>query len=261
MRIDVYLDDSPEPLETIAPPRSFCLDTARMADGPHRLRFVATDGDGVSSERQVTVNVQNGPSIAVHGIADGDTVKGEVNVLANAFVARDDDVFDGTRIETPAPIPTWAWLLVLCVFAWGAGYVSLELHQGDALPFSALAATHPAPGNALAVRPAWAELGERVYENTCASCHRVDGDGLAGVFPPLDGNPAVLDTNPTAHIVAIVEGVSGKIIDGVAYPGPMPSFGHILTDEEIAAVVNHERTRWGNDASLVTPADVAALRN
>jgi cytochrome c oxidase cbb3-type subunit 2 len=40
----------------------------------------------------------------------------------------------------------------------------------------------------------------------------------------------------------------------------MNAFGAILSDEEIAAVVNHERTHWGNSAPLVTPTDVRALR-
>ena len=258
MRIDVYLDESLEPVETIVPPRSFCLDTRILSDGPHNLRFVATDEDGVSAERRMTVNVQNGPAIAVHGIADGDFVKGEVGVLANAYGAKDGDAFDGSRIETPAPIPTWAWILFLCVFAWGAGYVALDLSERNALPLPM--ETTAGPGRAAAAEPEWAELGERVYGNTCASCHRATGDGLAGVFPPLVDNPAVRDPDPTSHISAIIDGVSGKVIDGVAYPGPMPAFGHILSDQEIAAVVNHERSRWGNDSPLVSAADVAKLR-
>ncbi len=258
MRIDVFVDDARDPVESFSPPRSFCLDTMSLSDGPHELRFVATDEDGVVTERRVTVTVQNGPAIAVHGVADGDIIKGEVGILANAYGARDGDVFDTSRIETPAPIPTWAWLLFLSVVAWGAGYVALDPHTRDALPITTAAAAVPSAGTPQ--QPEWAELGERVYGNTCASCHRTSGDGLAGVFPPLARNPAVLDPDPTAHIAAVIDGVSGKVIDGVAYPGPMPAFGHILSDEEIAAVVNHERSRWGNEAPLVSVADVAKLR-
>lgn len=47
----------------------------------------------------------------------------------------------------------------------------------------------------------------------------------------------------------------------VAYAAAMPPFGPQLTDEQIAAVVNHERTAWGNAAPTVGPADVAAVRN
>ena len=34
-----------------------------------------------------------------------------------------------------------------------------------------------------------------------------------------------------------------------------------LTNDEIAAVINHERTSWGNHAPTVTTKDVAAQRN
>jgi len=40
----------------------------------------------------------------------------------------------------------------------------------------------------------------------------------------------------------------------------MPGFGSILSDEEVAAVVNHERTSWGNNAKMVSAADIAKFR-
>lgn len=47
---------------------------------------------------------------------------------------------------------------------------------------------------------------------------------------------------------------------GVTYASPMPTFKGILNDVDIAAIVSHERTSWGNAAPLVSPADVAELR-
>lgn len=261
MRIDVYLDHSAEPFQTITPPETFHLDTRALSDGRHELRLVAVDSEGVTSERRMPFTVQNGPSIAVHGLVDNDTVAGEIAVLANAYGSKIGDAFEPRRIETPAPIPTWAWVLFLGIFAWGAGYVALELEQRDALPLVADGASVDAVIAADSATADWAELGAQVYGNTCSSCHQLSGAGLAGVFPPLTGNPAVLDPDPTNHINAIIYGLSGKLIDGVAYPGPMPPFGALLSDEEIAAVVNHERTNWSNDAPLVTAADVASLRN
>ncbi len=261
MRIDVYLDDAREPFQSITPPETFQLDTTALGDGRHELRLVAVDNDGVTSERRVPFTVQNGPAIAVHGLLDNDTVAGEISVLANAYGSRIGDAFEPTRIETPAPIPTWAWVLFLSIFAWGSGYVALELHQRDALPLIAERSTAGPAGIADTAKADWVELGAQVYGNTCSSCHQPSGAGLAGVFPPLVGNPATLDPDPTDHINAIVHGLSGKVIDGVAYPGPMPPFGAILSDAEVAAVVNHERTQWGNDAPLVTANDVARLRN
>ncbi len=259
MRIDVYLDCAEQPFESITPPETFRLDTAALVDGAHELRLVATDDDGVISERRMNFTVQNGPSIAVHGLVDGDTVMGEVSVLANAYGSKIGDAFEPTRIETPAPIPTWAWLLFLCIFAWGAGYIALELSQRNALPLVA-GAPVAAAASAESAAADWVELGAQVYGNNCSSCHQLSGGGLPGVFPQLANNPAVLDPDPTDHIVAILEGSSGKIIDGVSYPGPMPPFGAILSDDEVAAVANHERTNWGNDAPLIRAVDVQSLR-
>jgi len=103
-------------------------------------------------------------------------------------------------------------------------------------------------------------LGAKVYGNNCSSCHQANGAGLAGVFPPLKGNSVVLDEDATDHILAILDGVQDKVIDGVAYASPMPGFASVLSDDEVAAVVNHERTQWGNKAKVVDVEAVKKLR-
>lgn len=102
--------------------------------------------------------------------------------------------------------------------------------------------------------------GTQLYTSTCAACHQATGAGLAGAFPPLLKNPAVLDDDPTKHIRAILHGVSGVAIDGVTYPSPMPPFGGALSDADVADIANHERTSWGNKAKLVTAEQVKAQR-
>jgi len=102
--------------------------------------------------------------------------------------------------------------------------------------------------------------GAQVYQSRCSACHQADGKGVAGAFPPLAGDPVVQDSDPARHIEVILFGLSGQTIGGVAYASAMPAWGEQLTDDEIAAVVNHERTSWGNAAPTVTAADVAALR-
>ncbi|MCG8432901.1 MAG: cytochrome c, partial [Gammaproteobacteria bacterium] len=243
MRIDVYLDDDKTPYTSLTPPEKFKLDTSTLADGPHQLIFRAMGDDGVTSERRMQFNVQNGPAIAVHGILENDTVSGEIDVLANAYGSRIGDEFEPVRIETPAPIPTWTWVLALVVLAWSVGYISSELTNGD-YPSTILsksdsdAAAPAAEGEAAAETDQdWAVLGEQVYGNNCSSCHQVTGTGLPGVFPPLKGNAVVLAHDASEHIDVILNGLSGKVIDGVAYPAPMPPFGAILSDEEVAAVV------------------------
>ncbi len=100
----------------------------------------------------------------------------------------------------------------------------------------------------------------QLYTNTCAACHQANGAGLPGAFPPLVKNPAVIDADPGTHIRAILHGVSGKVIDGVSYPSPMPPFAEQLSDADVADIVNHERSSWGNQAKQVTAEQVKALR-
>jgi cytochrome c oxidase cbb3-type subunit 2 len=107
----------------------------------------------------------------------------------------------------------------------------------------------------------WKALGEQVFGNYCSACHQLSGEGVAGVFPPLRADPVVVAEDATEHVRVILGGLVGKSIGGVAYAAAMPPFGPQLSDEQIAAVINHERASWGNAAPTVSPADVSAVRN
>ena len=102
--------------------------------------------------------------------------------------------------------------------------------------------------------------GAALYEQNCASCHQADGGGLAGTFPPLAGDPVVTDEDPTRHVEIILEGLADKKIEGTSYASKMPGFAGSLGDSEVAAIVNHERTNWGNDAPTLTEEEVAEIR-
>jgi nitrite reductase (NO-forming) len=125
-----------------------------------------------------------------------------------------------------------------------------------AAPAAAPAAAAPATG-AYTFDPAH---GAAMYATTCVACHQVTGLGLTATFPPLKGNAVVLDADPTKHISVVLNGLSGEVIDGVSYPTVMPPFGPSLSDVDVADIVNHERTSWGNQGKLVTADQVKAVR-
>jgi cytochrome c oxidase subunit II len=264
MRIDVYLDDSEEPIQRLTPPEKFNFDTKQIEDGEHKLTFRAFNENGDSSVRVIPFQVHNGPAIAIHGIARDDRLSGDVPILANAYSSTVGDEFEPVLMETPAPIPTWAWVIFLSVLAWGGGYISLEVNQRINGQTSVVASGGATPSVASSETSAkendWSALGQQVYGNNCSSCHQANGSGLPGVFPPLKGNTVVLASDAAGHIRAVLEGVSGKIIDGITYASPMPGFSAQLSDEEVASVVNHERTQWGNNATTIAAEDVAKLR-
>ncbi len=119
MRIEIFVDDEPVPRYRLEPPATLDLDTEGLTDGPHRLRVRAVEDSGTVGVEEIPFTVRNGPGIAVVGLSGGDTVRGHLPLLVNAFASRPGGVFEPTRAETPAPIPTWTWVLFLVVVAWG----------------------------------------------------------------------------------------------------------------------------------------------
>ncbi len=101
--------------------------------------------------------------------------------------------------------------------------------------------------------------GASLYANRCASCHGQDGGGTPGVFPTLKGDPVITAKDPSRHIQIVLFGLEHKAINGVRYAADMPAHRD-LSDAQIAAVVNHERISWGNNAPTVTPQEVAKIR-
>jgi mono/diheme cytochrome c family protein len=103
--------------------------------------------------------------------------------------------------------------------------------------------------------------GKTVYENTCLACHQPDGSGVPNMNPPLVKTKWVLgDKKALAKIV--LKGLQGGEIDidGDKFHNPMPPLESVLKDQEIADVLTYVRNSFGNKASLVTVAEVKALR-
>ncbi|MDR8389965.1 cytochrome c [Aliifodinibius sp. S!AR15-10] len=135
---------------------------------------------------------------------------------------------------------------------------SLDQVPMDAEP----SAAQQAKADSVAAQAARKKIdGATIYANNCASCHQQNGQGVQGAFPPLAGDPVVTDEDPTDHIRIVLYGMQGVPIEGTEYQGIMQPFGEMLSDEEVAAVINHERTSWGNNAPTITAEDVAEVRN
>lgn len=66
--------------------------------------------------------------------------------------------------------------------------------------------------------------------------------------------------DPADQVRTILDGLKGKEIGGQKYPSEMPGFAGQLSNQQIANVIDHERTSWGNHAPLVGPHDVSVIR-
>jgi cytochrome c oxidase cbb3-type subunit 2 len=101
--------------------------------------------------------------------------------------------------------------------------------------------------------------GQQLYVANCAACHQASGEGLPGAFPPLKGNAAINNPDATEHIHAVLFGLQGKVINNVKYGSPMPPWAQ-LSDQDIAAVIDYERSAWDNRGKPIAATDVAAVR-
>lgn len=92
--------------------------------------------------------------------------------------------------------------------------------------------------------------GEELFANVCQGCHMPDASGAtgAGAYPSLIANRN-LETSGYA-IQVVLGGRRG-----------MPGFGDMMTDGQVAAVVNYLRTHFGNSyKDVVTARDVKDVR-
>ena len=102
--------------------------------------------------------------------------------------------------------------------------------------------------------------GEKLYQDRCASCHGEQGEGQPGAYPPLAGNRAVTLTRTENLLQTLLYGGFGPATAGHPRPYGMPPFTQVLSDADIAAVLSHIRSSWGNQAPEVSPLDVHTMR-
>lgn len=92
--------------------------------------------------------------------------------------------------------------------------------------------------------------GAKMYKRVCAGCHMPDAKGAkgAGFYPALAGDQNLASGDYAIYVV--VKGLHG-----------MPAVGRMMTDQQVADVVNYIRTNFGNKyKDSVTAAQVKAVR-
>lgn len=96
------------------------------------------------------------------------------------------------------------------------------------------------------------ERGKAVYAAVCQACHQENGQGMAGVFPPLANSPWVLGSALRMTSI-ILHGVQGPItVNGEKFSNVMPGLREAMSPEDVAAVATYVRGSFGNKASPVT---------
>ena len=125
------------------------------------------------------------------------------------------------------------------------------------LPARTLAPEEPSPFNAKAL----VQQGEKIYaQQHCADCHGKDGNGIAGIYPPLNGNSSVTEPSGLNATRAVLLGGFAPLTAANPRPYSMPPFAQQLNDADVAAVVSYIRGSWTNKAPVVLERDVSKYR-
>jgi mono/diheme cytochrome c family protein len=172
-------------------------------------------------------------------------LKTGANQHASAFGSMTDVINNSTQALTDVDVAAMSRYLKSLPAAGGSG--------GPAYAYDAKAT------KVSLTRPA-NDAGARVYTAFCMHCHGVDGRGFAPMLAPLAGNPNVLEKNASSLINVTLNGTGDLVIGGVPAAYPMPKYGPVLNDQQIAEVLTFIRAGWNNGAPGVGAGDVAKVR-
>ncbi|MDL5032616.1 cytochrome c [Pelomonas sp. APW6] len=122
-----------------------------------------------------------------------------------------------------------------------------------ASPLSPARPPDTAPGQAL--------LGARLYETHCQACHGAGGEGRPGVYPPLKGSRVVLQPSAINLVRIVQQGGFAPATPQHPRPFGMPPFAGTFNAEQLAALLSHVRTSWGQPGGALSARQVQSLTN
>ncbi|QOW24201.1 copper-containing nitrite reductase [Lysobacter sp. H23M47] len=128
---------------------------------------------------------------------------------------------------------------------------------GDSLGAVAVAAKAQASGE-LTVEEQMA-AGKELFMGTCSTCHQGNGEGMAGVFPPIAASDYI-KADPKSLPRVILHGLQGKVtVNGEDYDSIMPPMNQ-LTDDEVANISTYVLNSWNNPGGKISKEEVAEIR-
>jgi len=112
--------------------------------------------------------------------------------------------------------------------------------------------------------------GETLYTQYCQACHMANGEGIPGQYPFIGGpikNLSGFEAGREFVIATTLFGLQGELMQrGYTYNTIMPGYGYVLSDEDVATLLNwiaqqsSWRRRTTTQQTLFTPEEVAAVR-
>jgi cytochrome c551 len=97
--------------------------------------------------------------------------------------------------------------------------------------------------------------GQVLYKTHCANCHQENGQGLAGLYPPIAGSDYL--KNKEIILCAMRYGLQDTIVvNRKIYKQPMPANTQ-LQALDVAEIATYIYNEWGNEKTIT---DVKAVQ-
>jgi len=180
-------------------------------------------GLGAWSDQEIAHYLSSGHADG-HGTASGPM--GEAVAMGLSHLSNDDVTALVTYLRSVPPIET---------------------------PSLAALKSGPPQGNAQAITPADALPGHAIFLRSCAACHGSNGVSQLTPLATLTGSRAVNDPSGANALQVVFFGERD-------YKNMMPAFRDLLSDSDIANVVNYVTSRFGAEPARLSPAAVAQVR-
>jgi mono/diheme cytochrome c family protein len=104
-------------------------------------------------------------------------------------------------------------------------------------------------------------VGNAIYRDQCSACHGIAGEGVPHLFPSLSKSAMLRSDDPTTVIRMVLRGARSVGTDAEPTAPGMPSYGYLLNDRQVAAVLNYVRNSWGAAALPIEAKDVTRVRS
>ena len=102
--------------------------------------------------------------------------------------------------------------------------------------------------------------GQVLYKTHCANCHQENGQGLAGLYPPIMGSD-YLNKNKESILCSMRNGLHDTIIvNGKPYHQPMPA-NMQLQALDVAEIATYIYNEWGNEKVITEVKSVQKVLN
>ena len=127
-----------------------------------------------------------------------------------------------------------------------------KMNDGDTISIATYLKALPGKANQSppsAVEANVMAVGNAIYRDQCSACHGIKGEGVPHLFPSLSNSTMLRSDDSTTVIRMVLRGARSVSTDAEPTAPGMPSYGYLLSDRQVAAVLNYVRNSWGGAAS------------